>query len=159
MQAAYWIVHEASTKLAIVPRPRGGDWLEDDLRALQREGTDIVVSLLTTAEEEELGLIDEGKVCERIGMRFYNFPIPDRTTPQDSSGFRQFTQELSSMVIRGQAIGIHCRGSIGRATLTAAGILICQGWKAKSALQAIEAARGCPVPDTEEQRQWIENLP
>jgi hypothetical protein len=87
MQTAYWIVRDANTKLAIVPRPRGGDWLEDDLLSLQREGIDIGGSLLTRSEEEELGLIDEGEICERIGIKFYNFPIPDRTTPRDASGF------------------------------------------------------------------------
>jgi hypothetical protein len=29
------------------------------------------------------------------------------------------------------------------------------GWNAKQALGAIEVARGCAVPDTEEQLRWI----
>jgi hypothetical protein len=31
------------------------------------------------------------------------------------------------------------------------------GWQPAAALAAVEAARGCPVPDTEEQEQWILN--
>jgi len=50
---------------------------------------------------------------------------------------------------------VHCRGSIGRATVTAACTLIQLGRKPRAALAAIEAARGCAVPDTEEQRSWI----
>ena len=57
----------------------------------------------------------------------------------------------------GNAIGMHCRGSIGRAPLTAACTLIHLGWKAKDALAAIQAARGYPIPDTEEQLRWILN--
>ncbi len=38
---------------------------------------------------------------------------------------------------------------------TAACTLIHLGWKAKDALAAIQAARGCVVPDTEEQMRWI----
>jgi hypothetical protein len=37
----------------------------------------------------------------------------------------------------------------------AASILIHLGWKPLQALKAIGAARGCPVPDTPEQRNWI----
>jgi hypothetical protein len=32
--------------LAIMPRPRAGDWLEDEIDQWQREGLKIVVSLL-----------------------------------------------------------------------------------------------------------------
>jgi hypothetical protein len=36
--------------------PRGHDWLPDDINLLQRAGIDVVVSALTAAENEELGL-------------------------------------------------------------------------------------------------------
>jgi hypothetical protein len=39
--------------------------------------------------------------------------------------------------------------------VTAACTLIELGWTAKDALAAIEAARGCVVPDTQEQEDWI----
>ena len=55
----------------------------------------------------------------------------------------------------GERIGIHCWGSIGRATVAAACTLIHLGWQSAAALAAVEAARGCPVPDTEEQQIWI----
>jgi hypothetical protein len=32
------------------------------------------------------------------------------------------------------------------------------GWKAETALAEIEAARGCSIPDTPEQREWILNF-
>jgi hypothetical protein len=34
-----------------MPRPRGGDWLDDDLRELVQLGVDILVSLLQPSEE------------------------------------------------------------------------------------------------------------
>ena len=43
-------------RLAIVPRPRGGEWLDDDVRALKEQGFDLVVSLLTPDEAIDLGL-------------------------------------------------------------------------------------------------------
>jgi hypothetical protein len=33
-------------RLAIVPRPRAGDWLDDEIAAWRAEGIDLVVSLL-----------------------------------------------------------------------------------------------------------------
>jgi protein-tyrosine phosphatase len=50
---------------------------------------------------------------------------------------------------------VHCRGCIGRSTVTAACALIHLGWKPESALVAIQAARGVLVPQTQEQEDWI----
>ena len=56
----FWINSER-VRLAITPRPRGEDWLEDDIRLLQRAGIDVVVSAFTQVEAEELGLLREGQ--------------------------------------------------------------------------------------------------
>jgi hypothetical protein len=37
-------------RLAIVPRPRGGDWLADEVARLKAAGVDILVSMLEPAE-------------------------------------------------------------------------------------------------------------
>ena len=50
---------------------------------------------------------------------------------------------------------MHCRGSIGRAPLTAACTMIHLGWDAKDALEAIQTARGYEIPDTAEQLRWV----
>jgi len=63
--------------------------------------------------------------------------------------------KLGKRMQSGDKIGIHCRGCIGRSTLLAASVLIKLGWTAERALEEIEVARGCSVPDTEEQRDWI----
>ena len=73
MKDAYWIGERAETKLAIVLRPRGGDWLETDLQRLKREGVDVLVSMLTPEEELELGLSREKELAARSGLRLF-FP-------------------------------------------------------------------------------------
>jgi hypothetical protein len=40
-------------------RPRGGDWLADELRDLARAGVEVVVSMLSDAEAAELELAQE----------------------------------------------------------------------------------------------------
>jgi protein-tyrosine phosphatase len=47
---------------------------------------------------------------------------------------------------------------IGRSTLIAACLLTKLGESADSALTRIQQARGLRVPDTEEQRMWIESF-
>jgi protein-tyrosine phosphatase len=141
--------------LAIVLRPRGNDWLEDELTRMKRGGIDTVVSLLEPDEAELLGLAKEASLAAQAGMHFLSFPIPDTFVPRDEAAFRAFVFGLSARARAGQRIGFHCRGSIGRSTITAACTLVHLGWKPTAALAAIEAARGCAVPDTWEQKDWI----
>jgi hypothetical protein len=51
---AYWIPGPWSGRLAIVARPRGGDWLDDEAGGWRRAGLDMVVSLLEDEEAEQL---------------------------------------------------------------------------------------------------------
>lgn len=155
MPAIFWIDGRPAPGMAIVTRPRGSDWLEDEMLYLKRGGIETLVSLLERFEAEWLGLKDERAEAEKAGLAFLNFPIPDTCVPANSSEFRTFVGRLASRLRDGERIGVHCRGSIGRATVTAACTLIHLGWKPVDALAAVEATRGCPVPDTEEQRTWI----
>lgn len=157
MSEVFWIEGTPAAPLAVVLRPHGDKWLEGELLQMKREGIQTLVSLLEEDEAEMLGLSKEGPLAEKIGMRFISYPIPDVHIPQHPDSFRTFVQELATYLRAGQRVGVHCRGSIGRATVTAACALIHLGWSPKAALSAIESARGCSVPDTEEQRQWILN--
>jgi protein-tyrosine phosphatase len=155
MMDIFWIGGSPSPGMAIVTRPRPDDWLRDEMRMLKLGGIDTLVSLLERREAEWLGLEHEGREAERAGIEFLNFPITDTTVPLNLVRFRAFVTDLAQRLKNGQKIGVHCRGSIGRATVTAACTLIHLGWKPAAALAAIEKTRGCPVPDTEEQRRWI----
>jgi len=145
-------------QLVIVPRPRGGDWLEAEVRAWQEAEIDAVVSLLVPSEEWELGLQREAEVSRTAGIRFFAFPIPDRQTPRSAEKMRILTGQLSALLVNRQAVAIHCRQSVGRSALLAAALLVEAGISPDEAFNRIESARGCPVPDTLEQRLWVEQL-
>lgn len=153
----YWIKAENS-RIAVMPRPRGGDWLVDDIGFLQTSGVRVIVSALTTKEIEELALAEEQSCCNVRGLIFYSFPIDDRSVPASLSKFNDFLRCLNSELQKGLAIAIHCRAGIGRASLIAACLLIKQGFVGEDALRLIEEARGVPVPDTREQRDWIKQF-
>lgn len=141
-------------RLAIVLRPRGGQFLRSELIKFREAGIKILVSLMEPKEAVVFGLAEEPEIAEELGIMFLPFPIRDHTVPRDSVPFRGFVQDLAARLKAGRAVGIHCQGSIGRATVTAACALIHLGWKPATALAAIQEARGCPV-DTQEQEEWI----
>jgi protein-tyrosine phosphatase len=121
----------------------------------KHSGVETLVSLLDPDEARWLGLGDEPQLAEEAGMKFLSFPILDVHVPEDEAEFRAFVTGLAERLRAGERIGMHCRGSIGRAPTTAACTLIHLGWKPKIAIAAIQAARGYAIPDTDEQRRWI----
>lgn len=155
MNDIFWVMGEPQAPLAVVLKPRGGDELEQDLRRMKQSGIDTLVSLLETHEAEWLELGDEPRLAEETGLEFLSFPIPDTRIPANPRAFRGFVEELAARLRAGERVGVHCRGSVGRATITAACTLIHLGWNPRNALVAIEKARGCVVPDTPEQKAWI----
>ncbi len=151
----YWIDTPSALKLAIMARPRAGDWLEDEIKHWRLSGVGIVVSLLEREEIDDLGLEMEAKLCSENGIRYASFPIPDRGIPNDTEDVMRFAVDI---IGAGKPIAIHCRAGIGRSSIIAAAFLISAGVSPNDALSAIEAARGLPIPDTDAQRDWVLQL-
>jgi protein-tyrosine phosphatase len=142
-------------ELAIIPRPRGGDWLDDEIIRLRNEGFDTVVSLLTDEEIEELGLIREQDAIKRQGLQYCNYPIPDLGIPSSNNSVRELLTRIHRELQGGKKVGLHCRGSIGRSGLIAAGILVLAGVEPSHAIRDVTKARGLDSPETAEQREWV----
>lgn len=143
-------------RVAILPRPRAGDWLADEVAAWRAVGVEVVVSLLDDDEITELGLADEEACCSGWGLRFVRFPIPDRGTPEARAAFTALVTSLVAELRQGRYVGVHCRMGIGRSGLLAACLLVALGATTADAWAAVERGRGRPVPDTQEQRAWAE---
>ena len=151
----YWINGPWPGRLAILARPRGADWLEDEVAGWKDAGVDVVVSLLTRGEDSELGLVDERKLVQQHGLTFISFPIADYSVPTSTTELRQLVSTLEQTLQRGTSVGIHCRQGIGRSSVVAACVLVTSGESPSTAFQNISNARGRPVPDTSEQRNWV----
>jgi protein-tyrosine phosphatase len=154
---SYWIDTD-SYRVAILPRPRGYDWLSDDIAAARRAGVDVIASALTEPESRELGLSEEAKCCSESAIEFLSFPIEDRSLPDSERTLDAFLDSLDERVEQGKSVAIHCRAGIGRSSMLCACLLVRQGFSAESAFQKIQVARGCAVPDTTEQRNWVESF-
>lgn len=151
----YWIDGPWQGRLAIVGRPRGNDWLEDEVRAWKASGIDAVVSLLTADEEAELGLESEKQLAESVGIFYASHPVPDRSVPPDYGESVRLIRQVEGWLAEGKNVALHCRQGIGRSALVAACLLVSAGLHPDAAFARLREARGCSVPETEEQRQWV----
>lgn len=154
----YWVPGPWRGRLGIVPRPRGGDWLQDEVRSWRDAGLNLVASLLTSDEESELGLQQEKALARLEGLEFRAFPIPDYGVPSSRAEFARFLGGLESALESGKNVGIHCRQGIGRSSLVVAALLVSAGEEPDEAFRLIAKARGREVPDTDEQRQWVAQI-
>ncbi len=151
----YWIAAPSPGRLAIMPRPRGGDWLEEEIQAWRRSGVDLVVSLLAIDEQIDLDLLDEKALCDENDIEFITYSIVDRSVPSSMSDFSKLISRLADGLANGKNIAVHCRQGIGRAGLVAVCLLIFAGIEQEAAEASVKSARGCTVPETPEQRRWI----
>lgn len=153
-----WTSIAGPGRIAIMPRPRGGDWLGDEVRGLRAQGAHVLVSLLERAEARELLLGREPCEAAAAGLAFAWLPIPDHGVPPDVRAFRRLVRELAGRVTEGASVAIHCRAGIGRSSVLAACVLATLGHRVSEAFAILAASRGLPVPDTPEQREWVERF-
>ena len=153
----FWVAGPWQGRLGILPRPRGGDWLGDEMTAWRETGIDMVISLLEPDEEAQLVL--EGEAAAAAAAESTSGRFPFRTggarVPTVGCGTRQRNprcarrgKERGSPLSSGhRAFGAdHQWCSCGRR----------QG--SRLALKAIRESRGLEVPETEEQRRWLSDL-
>ena len=153
----YWLDESWPGKVALSARPRGGDWLPDEIADWQRNAIGTVVSLLERQEEEDLDLQREAAEVRGKGLEFLSFPIPDRNVPRSEAMLAQMLENIDHELSKGKNVLIHCRQGVGRTGLVAACLLVKKGLSPGAALEKITIVRGVPVPETEEQREWIDH--
>jgi protein-tyrosine phosphatase len=153
----HWLDESWPGRLAVGPRPRGGEWLKDDVSSWKRAHIDGVLSLLTPDEEQDLDLRNEAGEVRAQGMNFTSFPIPDRQTPKSESKLAEILEIVTRDLSAGRNVLVHCRQGIGRSGLVAACLLVKKGMSPGAAVDSVSAARGVSVPETAEQRDWIDH--
>jgi protein-tyrosine phosphatase len=154
----FWIPGPWLGKLAVSTRPRGGDWLDDEVSGLRNAGIHLLVSLLERDEAAQLELEGEGKIAESQGVRFVSFPIPDRGVPASTLEALSLFSALTLALGQGKNVAVHCRQGLGRSGLITAGLLVMSGIGVEQAIESVSCARGQAIPETLAQRNWIQQL-
>jgi protein-tyrosine phosphatase len=154
----WWVDCPAPGRLAVVERPRGGLWLEDDLAALRAEGIDTLVCMMVEGELKELQLDDEPAFAVAAGLRFEWLSVPDLSPPADEARVVAGFERLRDELLEGRTVVAHCRMGVGRSPMCVASVLVMLGVPAVEAWARIQAVRGRDVPDTAAQGRWVEAL-
>jgi predicted protein tyrosine phosphatase len=154
----YWIEAPVRGRLAIMARPRGGDWLCGEIAGWAAERVDVVVSLLEPSEVIELELAEEADICRELGIEFLSFPIADRQVPASPPRTPEVVRLLAGRINEGKSVAIHCRAGIGRSAVVTACVMGMLGIEPGLAHSLISAARRLKVPDTDEQRDWVDRF-
>jgi protein-tyrosine phosphatase len=154
----FWIDMTLAGRLATATRPRGGDWLADDMRAVANAGVSLLVSMLTAEENTELSVGGEALAAEAAGVQFLGIPIEDRGLPERAMPFLEGVTRAAKEVSAKRAVAVHCRMGIGRSSMFAASTLVKLGVEPDDAWRAIALVRGRPVPDVAKQRDWVRDM-
>ncbi len=86
-----------------------------------------------------------------------SFPIPDRQVPNSETEMAAVLERIDAELTAGKNLVVHCRQGIGRTGLVGACLLVTKGLSSERAVKRLSTARGLPVPETEEQRRWIDH--
>lgn len=148
------VASNGGTKIGVMQRPSGGEKLAEDIRSIREQGFSVVVSLLTDAEQHELKLGEEAKLCEKLEVTFDRMPIPDLSVPTLDDETVAVLAKLRKLHAAGNSIVVHCRAGIGRAPTIAACLLLSPECNIHHAFRQLSAARGFTVPETPQQREW-----
>ena len=153
----FWVPAPFPGRLAVAERPRGGDWLAADLARFRAEGVDTLVSALAGGEVRECWLEEAPAAAEACGLAFLHLPTPNLLTLPVDEALPVF-EELAAQVRAGRGVAVHCHASVGRAPTIVTSVLALLGLDPADAWARVEAVRGKRVPDTNIQRDWVDEL-
>jgi len=154
----HWIQQIEPHRIALSSRSAGFKFLASEIRAWQDAGVSCVVSLLQLHEAQRFGLENEQEICEKKGIRFHLFPIPDHETPKSPEDFSVFVNEILQFVLNGEAVLIHCYAGIGRTEILAASLLSALKVPPHQIFDKLGESRGYEMPETKAQRKWVEEF-
>lgn len=153
----YPISRSGPGRLWTMAAPEGDDRLEEQIELLRDAGVTTLVSLLDEREAAGLGLADERVIAGRAGVRFVQLPTSDFGIPERSAALT-VARRLRDELLAGKGVAIHCRAGIGRSSLLAAAVLRLEGVRPAQAWATIGRARGVRVPETQAQRDFLDDL-
>ena len=152
MNAPLHVIAEvASGRLATIAHPRDDPWSADRLGALADTGVSVLVSALTTAEQQSFGFGDTVEAAAEVGMDFISFPTADDSVPRDeATRVILLSGRLAANVRAGRFVVTQCFGGVGRSTMLACTTMVLLGVPPGDALRRVTGSSERPVT-----RDWL----
>ncbi len=155
----YWVhKFKSSAQLGIMSRPRGNEWLEEEILSVKKQGAKVIISLLEKDEIRELGLERQSEICAKYEIVYLHFSIPDRSIPDQDKNLHNFLKQIKERINQGDSTIVHCRMGIGRSSIIAGCLMLQDGYKPDELFSHISKVRGLKVPDTDEQEEWLKKI-
>jgi hypothetical protein len=84
-----------------MPRTRGGEWPDGDIKPVREQNVDVLVSLLT--EDEVSELCSTRQTCaDRRESEYLTFPVLDRGLPNTDAQTARFILSVASKALAGR---------------------------------------------------------
>ena len=148
------IAGRGSGQLATIAHPRGDDWEADELGTLAGSGVAVLVSALTTAEQQRLGFGGTSATAARLGVDFLPFPVGEGGIARDDAAkVVGLAGRLAAQVSAGRFVATQCFGGVGRSTLLACMTLVLLGIAPGDALRRVTGGEEMPVT-----RDWLHDF-
>lgn len=141
--------------IGISPAPgRSGDYFVDFTRVLQW-GTDLVLTMTTQAELENLGAGEFGRDLQTTGVRWRHLPIKDfgAPPPEIVALWPDISAEAHGILEDGGRVLAHCFGGCGRSGMALMRLMVEAGEDAGPALERLRDVRPCAV-EMPAQQAW-----
>ncbi|GAA2657140.1 hypothetical protein Adu01nite_03250 [Paractinoplanes durhamensis] len=142
-----------SGQLATIAHPRGDGWEAEELTALADTGVTVLVSALTTVEQQRMGLAGTAATAAALGLDFVSFPAADGAIREEAARVVVLAGRLAAHVRAGRFVATQCFGGVGRSTLLACTTLVLLGIAPGDALRRVTGGSEMPVT-----RDWLYEL-
>ena len=141
-------------QLATIAHPRSEPWPAENLAALARSGVQVLVSALTSAEQQQLGFGGTAEAAAAVGVEYVPFPVADGGIPREEAAKAiALARRLAGYVRSGRFVVTQSFGGIGRSTLLACTTLVMLGIGPGEALRRVTGGSAMPVT-----RDWLHEL-
>jgi ADP-ribosyl-[dinitrogen reductase] hydrolase len=125
--------------------------LRQDLDVLQREGTNVLVSLMEDFEYTRFKVARLFRELQERKIRSIRFPVQDVSVPDSMSAHALLVEEVFLAVRCGDRVVAHCKGGLGRTGVLVASVLVYSGMDAKKAIDVTRATRTGTVQTTRQE--------
>jgi protein-tyrosine phosphatase len=152
--ALHVIAGHGTGQLATIAHPRNDAWSPEQLGALADAGVSVLVSALTSGEQQGLGFGETADAAAEVGMDFMAFPTADDSIPRDeATKVILLAGRLAANVRAGRLVVTQCFGGVGRSTLLACTTLVLLGVGPSEALRRVTGGSETPIT-----RDWLYEL-